>query len=242
MRDASSSSSSARSSSSSASPSPAPQRRQLISVGKQNQAKRKRFSFIAAKSTSESTTNSAPSTSSSNPSSHPAASLNLAPTQWLSSNQIEDYLTPRNHKANYLLPFPLATSLVEKGECKLYKRLLSNYKFVYGPVLKPSPNHWMALFINIPARVFIFLDPVGTSSWRKNAFANWLKYVEKRADLRALHADKPFREITVEHPKQKDAHNCGIFVIKFLTMLHNNQRIHSDSFTQDDIEKLRASL
>ena len=120
--------------------------------------------------------------------------------------------------------------------------MLSKYNCMYGPVLKPSPNHWMTVFINIPARVFIFIDSFGKCSWRKTAFSNWLKYVEKRPDLKLLHDDKPFREITVQHPKKTDGFNCGVFVIKFLTMLINNERIYADSFTQDDIDELRASL
>ena len=77
----------------------------------------------------------------------------------------------------------LATSLVFHGVCDIGRRQLSKKRVVYGAIWRQS--HWMAIFIDIEERLFIFIDPYGASEEDlANTFSNWTIYVEHRKDLR----------------------------------------------------------
>ena len=89
----------------------------------------------------------------------------------------------------------------------------------------------MTLFVDIEKRSFYFIDSFGTTTLAlESAFNNWLKFVQTRADLLALHNDQPFTAVLVAHPLQKDSYNCGVFVCKFVSMLLQEESITQNSF------------
>ena len=89
------------------------------------------------------------------------------------------------------------------------------------------------------------MDPKGaTDEDLKLTFDNWLKYVEDRSDLSALHKQRPFKQRFIQHPYQpnEDNSNCGVFVCKLLSLLLQDEPIHPDSFDPLNISTFRETI
>ena len=173
----------------------------------------------------------------------PSTSLACEPAAkpLLSWTQISGYLGRFACKSDFVLPVEKATSLTTEGTCSIGPRKLSNCRFVYGAVSRS--NQWLVVFIDIDERDFVFIDPCGASeSDLRHAFLNWLKFVNTRKDLTALDAQRQFKQRVIEHPRLIDSFNCGVFVCKLLSMLIQEEPIHSDSFDASTIDHLRVEI
>ena len=162
----------------------------------------------------------------------------MSSEEMLTGTIIEKYLHKVTSKGHYVLTPEYATSLAFTGVCKLGKLQLSKRQLVFGPVYRDT--HWMLLYINIAASEFAFINPLGASTKDlKATFRNWLTFVNGRKDLRAVHESKPFTQRVIEHTKQSDAFNCGVFICKFATLLLKDMPLSFDGKT---IGNFRADI
>ena len=164
-------------------------------------------------------------------------------TEWLTASIIDKFLIKFSCKLDLGLDATRATSLAFQGICHFHKRLLSKYRFVYGPVFRQK--HWMAIFIDIEERQFVFVDPYGaTNDDLDMTFANWIRFVEQSKDLSELHSKRKFTQRSIDHPRQPkvDTSNCGVFVCKILQMLLMETPLNINSFDPHTVSKFRADI
>ena len=70
-----------------------------------------------------------------------------------------------------------------------------------------------------------------------SAASNWINYLREQQLSTNMYASRPFKQRIVDHPKQQDGFSCGVFVIRFLSMLIQNQPIIAESFLLSAINK-----
>ena len=120
----------------------------------------------------------------------------------------------------------------------LKKRDLALYRIVCATVIKDS--HWRLIYIDNQKMTFSYLDPYGANELEhKQAFDNWLKFVQTRKDLLLLHKDQPYTERVIKHPIQTDSISCGVYVCAFGKYLYAGSSIDLDD---SNIRTLRREI
>ena len=107
---------------------------------------------------------------------------------------------------------------------------LSNIKFISGPVFK-NGNHWCLIYIYLLTNDIYYIDPNGAhEDEAKNVENNMRKYLN----------NTQLKLASINHQKQQDSYNCGVFVCHFFKLLIENK---IDSFsTQIDIDNYRETI
>ena len=112
------------------------------------------------------------------------------------------------------------------------KNKLTNYEFVTGPVFHHSNNHWTLFFINMRTAEIFHVDSLQDSTkhdmFYERLFVNWTKATTKFSDLKNIMWKK---QPIMPHSSQTDGYNCGIFLLKFFSLLRiGNTNLVIDNF------------
>ena len=149
-----------------------------------------------------------------------------------------DNLANITTKDGFVLGNELASSIIFAAKSTLKKRDLARYCIVSATVIKDS--HWRLIYIDNHNMTFSYLDPYGaTEQEHKQAFDNWLKFVQTRKDLLLLHKDQPYTERVIKHPIQTDSISCGVYVCAFGKYLYAGSSIDCDD---SNIRTLRREI
>jgi len=127
------------------------------------------------------------------------------------------------------------------GANSAYKLHLSD-KLCF-PICKDK--HWFVFIVDLKKKLFIFLDSyynendvyqIQARSNLVNAFKEcWYEHSDVKLDL------EDFTEVCPPVPKQSNAHDCGIFAIKYMELWNNNVDLRQ-VFSHLDIPNIRIKL
>ena len=107
-----------------------------------------------------------------------------------------------------------------------------------------NANHWALFFVSVISREIYYIDPIGTSETELDNIAN--KFVELVTSKKYL-KNKEFTKILVNHQKQNDSFNCGVYVCYFFELLINrniagfNINIDINNFRRKILETIKKN-
>ena len=126
--------------------------------------------------------------------------------------------------------------LVEKSQCETP---FSNYKDGYVAVKNFNKRHWVFVYVSYKDKTFYVVDPM-----HERVAPCSIDFVNK---LKSNPPDKDskwnlneFEIEQIEHTKQTDGWNCGVFCIEFaLKVLHSYPNTPEDLFIGSEFDEFR---
>ena len=101
---------------------------------------------------------------------------------------------------------------------------IHNYNFLVGPHLVNN-NHWNAFIVDMLNKKFYLIDPQKIQEQVLNkCFNNWLWFYNNRVDS----VPCEWNLVNIDHPKQTDTYNCGVFVSYFIHNIVKHGCIKTD--------------
>ncbi|CAF0996719.1 unnamed protein product, partial [Brachionus calyciflorus] len=86
---------------------------------------------------------------------------------------------------------------------------------------------------------FTFIDPLGENEAdQQSFFKTWCNYAKTRSDLVNIH----WRMMNLQHTRQKDNFNCGVYVCVFGKMLLSGSTNLYINSLPESLKKIRSQI
>lgn len=93
--------------------------------------------------------------------------------------------------------------------------------------------HWFLIDLDFDNQVMLVYDSLSHQ---------YSSYTKKIADFLTFQGIPPIKIVYPAVPKQTTHYDCGVFLMKFATMIYENQPIEKNSFHQKDITSFRTKV
>lgn len=160
---------------------------------------------------------------------------------WLSDEVINSYLSYLHNthieaKIGYTNTFFYVTLKQNGNEYASRWGGISGYRVdIFDHFLIPITTgaHWFLIDLDFNNQVMIIYDSL---SHRYNS------YTKQITDFLIYQGISPIEIVYPPVPKQTTHYDCGVFLLKFATMIYENQPIEKNSFRQRDITTFRSKI
>lgn len=153
--------------------------------------------------------------------------LTLNGENWLSDSIMDFILNMMNKSGVYqIIDAGLQAQFIFNEPSHIFlKNFKIHKKNLFIPLIV-NGNHWCAVEINISKREFTYLDPFGEElSTSISYLKKFITYLEKSDQLNELQNVHCWKMISKKHIEQRDAYNCGIFILYFFKQLIKNKSL-----------------
>uniref|UniRef100_A0A1B6KCX7 Ubiquitin-like protease family profile domain-containing protein n=1 Tax=Graphocephala atropunctata TaxID=36148 RepID=A0A1B6KCX7_9HEMI len=168
----------------------------------------------------------------------------LITKQWFTSDNITaiSFMLQKAYPDTNSIVFDdnVATAALYKGEnIDSEHFLLKNSKIsqqttkLFFPV-NINQSHWVLVYVKIKEKQFSYIDPMydltqcnspHIKAMTTRTFDNLLVFLSSQTNEHIEDLKEGWTVVQHDHPVQKDAYNCGVFVMYFMEQLMNNDKI-----------------
>lgn len=147
--------------------------------------------------------------------------LTLNEREWLSGFVVDHCLFIYNSEEKYQIISQMKSTIIFDENSNLTQHFVDSINFNKNCIIMPVliQNHFILIQINILQKEMVVLDPYGNEFLGKNRL---LKRFSQFLYLRQENVDN-WEFTTVEHIKQVDSFNCGVFIIYFFSKIVKNE-------------------
>lgn len=147
--------------------------------------------------------------------------ITLNSRQWLSDFSLDILLNLIDDEQEYNI-IPSCLSTIIFSQTAFTNHFLQNFNFTKEKLAFPTlinGNHWCLALIDLKRRIFLFLDPLGSTLEKTTFYFNRLKqfinsYNAQTDQDKVLNLNN-YRMLVEKHLRQQDGHNCGPYILYF---------------------------